>query len=493
MKIGLDQFLNVLQLDELTGRHTGKWIYQQVFSSIKNAIMEGKIPHGSILPPTRKVAEATGFSRSTVVTAYDLLRLERLVESQIGSGVRVVYEKNIPLESQSSNNALKDQLSDLAQSFYQNVHRVNVLDPRQVAFRPGLPPVDVFPIAIWKRLVNQFWQLVRARDLSYYPENGIENLRNTLADYLRLTRGMPCHKDQIMIVGGSLQSLYLIGSLLINPGDQVVMENPTFPNVHSLFSGLRAKILPARSDNKGLTLEPLRKISLDKTKLLHLTPSCQYPMGIQMPYSRRQDIVELAEKHNFFIVENDYEHEINGMKYGLKTIFSEDRNDRTFYLGTFNRILHPSIRLGYMVVPRHMISPLRAIARHSHLMVSISTQMVLDEFIQRDHLHKHVRRVNEIAAERKYLFEKFMSNIHSNHLTHINQNILSLHSLYELNKKSADKDFVKRFQEKKVVAHQLSKCYVESPEKQGLIFGYSCANPTGIEKNIHKLERILTR
>lgn len=488
MKIRLEQFVEIVSRERNKKNDSSQPLYNSLFRTIKRAIVSGAIPHSSILPPTRKLADALSISRSTVVTVYDLLRLEKLVESKAGSGYKVVYRQPSPVEDVADGEKLESQLSDLGKSFFHNVHRVNVLDPGQMAFRPGLPPIDVFPINTWKRLINQFWQLVRARDLNYYPENGLESLRSTLANYLSLTRGIPCHKDQIMIVGGSLQSLYLIGALLINPGDTVMMENPTFPNVHSLFTGLRSEIIGLKPDRSGISLKAVDRESLSRTKLLHATPSCQYPLGMQMSFERRKELVEQAHEHDFVIIENDYEHEINGMEQGVKTIFSLDSNDRTFYLGTFNRILHPSIRLGYMVVPRHLINPIRAIARHSHLMVSASTQTVLDEFIQRDYLYRHVQRVKEIALERQAVFEDLMKEKCARFLEPVNRNIQSLHKLYFLSEEHRDKKFLEKLAKENIVAHGLSKCYISNRQEQGLIFGYSCARPSKIKSKLNNLK-----
>jgi len=491
MKISIKQLVGFIQSELNVNRDSKKLLYQTIYEAIKGGIVNGSIPKDSQLPPTRKLANELGVSRSTIVTVYDLLRLERLVESRGGAGFKVIYENYTRIFNEPKDELLEGELSEMAKSFYKNVHRVNILDPGQSAFRPGLPPVDLFPINTWKKLVNQFWQLVRARDLSYYPENGIESLRSTIADYLRLTRGIVCHKDQIMIVGGSLQSLYLIGSLLLNPGDSVLLENPTFPNVHSLFSGLRADITGVPVDPEGMNLDHLNDRVLKDAKLIHITPSSHYPLGMQMSYDRRKRICQLAAKNNLFIIENDYEHEVNGMQIGLKTLYAEDVNNRTFYLGTFNRILHPSVRLGYMVVPEKMVAPIRAIARHSHLMVSPSTQMVIDEFIQKDYLHMHVRKVKHVAQERKEIFEKHMSRIKSLALNESSANAPSLHNLYKLSNSIPDKKAIDQMSERNVTAHQLSKCFVSDKKEQGLIFGYSCTPHASIPAKIDEISKAM--
>ena len=213
----------------------------------------------------------------------------------------VIYQERKNVLKKTRKTDVIEELSELGKTFHRNVHRVNVLDPVQSAFRPGIPPVDLFPINTWKKLVNKFWQRVRVRELNYYPENGVESLRRTLCDYLKISRGLECDFEQIMIVGGSLQSLNLIGSIILDPGDKVVIENPSFPNIISLFSSLKADLIRPESDENGLKLNSISKDDFGGSKIIHLTPSCQYPMGMQMPLERRLEILKMAQKNRSII------------------------------------------------------------------------------------------------------------------------------------------------------------------------------------------------
>ena len=150
-------------------------------------------------------------------------------------------------------------LSSEGKSFLANINLINPTDDKSIAFRPGLPPLDIFPVNLWKNLSNLYWRNIKTSTLSYYPSSGIESLKKSLASYLNISRNLKCNYHQIIIVSGSLQSLFLIGKVLINVGDTVYMENPTFPNVHTIFRSLNAKIEALDLDEQGAMVPSQKK------------------------------------------------------------------------------------------------------------------------------------------------------------------------------------------------------------------------------------------
>jgi GntR family transcriptional regulator/MocR family aminotransferase len=279
-----------------------------------------------------------------------------------------------------------------------------------------------------------------------------------------------------MIVSGSLQSLYLIGNVLIDKEDVVYLENPTFPNVISIFKSLRANVIPVEMDAEGLLVEKMEEIPGKKPKLVHVTPSNQYPLGGKMSLDRRNQLLDWANRNEALIIENDYEHEINNWQDPIASIFSLDRQQRTIYLGTFNRTLHPSIRLGYMILPPILLPAVKALQMHSHRFVPQSIQAVMTDFIRQNLIYKHLRNVVEEAADRKQLFLSLFEK-------HFDESILirmvdnsSFHLVAELNENTDDQQLVSALEAKGIVTHALSKCYIGPDKKRGLILGYSCIN-----------------
>ena len=462
-------------------------IYQDIYAFIKMAIIKHDLPNASELPATRKLATSLGISRSTAVKAYELLRLEGLLTSKTGAGHFIHFEQVEDLRADAQSGANLPEISETGRSFFNNVKLVNSVDDKSVAFRPGIPPLDIFPITQWKKQSNKYWQFTKASELSYYSETGVEALKKSIASYLLLTSNVKCDFRQIVIVSGSLQSLFLIGSLLINPGDGVYMENPTFPNVHSVYKGLRADVVGVDLDQEGIKLELPKNDGKTNMKLLHVTPSCQYPMGMAMTLSRKQEVIAFAKEKGLYIIENDYEHEINNFKAPTTPLFTLDKEQRTFYLGTFNRSLHPSIRIGFMVVPPQLIDPMRALIRHSHLFVSPSIQFILNSLIDNKILHKHLAKVQEVAEERYTLFSGIIKNQGQSILTEVKSKVPSLHITTLLNNNVPDKNVVDALTKKGIITHSLSKCYVSEPKQQGLIMGHSCIRTPLIKAKLQKL------
>ena len=493
MKVETRRIREILETPSAPGRKTPK--YQQIYSKVKQAILSGELPNSCELPPTRLLADALGVSRSTVIKVYDLLKLEGLLDATVGSCYKVVSPgaEATPTDEHTAPDRSYVSVSEGAKAFRQNLGLINAIDDPGIAFRPGIPPLDLFPITRWKKLSDEYWKFVRASELSYYAGAGVEVLRKTISNYLNLRRNVKCDYSRVFILSGSLQSLYLIGNLLLNPGDEVILENPTFPNAHSVFKSLRGKVTGANVDRDGIVTEGLRQRMTAGAKLIHLTPSHQYPLGVRMSDQRKQEVLALANEKGLYIIENDYENEINHPDRDGKPIFSLDRQDRTFYLGTFNRTLHPSIRVGFVIVPRHLVTNFHAMVIHSHRFVSPTGQVVLRGFIEKNFLHEHLKNVAREAQNRHDRFMEFLETHMSAQLQPIRSSSASLHITALLKNGVSDTKVVSALAEKGIVAHALSKCYISPEKKQGLIFGYSSVKPRHMTPIMNKMADILKK
>lgn len=473
----------------------GRNLYLRLYNEIKHLIQENEIPEGNLLPPTRQLAAGLQISRSTVIKAYELLIFEGYLTSIHGSGYRV---KNIASTFKAvKSNVLSDvrypDLSDVGKSFLGTVNLQNSTDDVSIAFRPGLPPLDIFPVGQWKNLTNLYWRHINSSSLTYSSTSGNEQLKRNLAAYLNLTRKIKCDPQQIIVVSGSLQSLFVLGSVLLNPGDKVTIENPTFPNVHSIFKGLRGDILPVNVDAYGLDVDALNQEKYKQSKIIHTVPSCHYPSGIKMSPERRMKLVQWASENNVLIIENDYEHEINNYIDFQPSLFSLDQEQRTVFLGTFNRLLHPSIRVGYMVVPYFLLNTVEAFLKHSHRFVPSSIQVVLSQFIEKNFLYHHIKNVVSAASERKVFFDKTFKNLFQNQFTLSDSSTKSLHTVAYLNSERNDTELIDILHKNSLICHSYSKCYVSNPQKHGLILGYSAVRTTVIKQKLIQMEGVLRK
>jgi len=465
-------------------------LYVSLYEQLKAMIEEGVLPEGAAMPPTRMLSERLGFGRSTVVKAYGLLTENHLLKARQGSAYTVVRPVKRQTPALASTQAAYPDLSHLGQSFLQNAHILTAGMGEGLAFTPGLPPIDVFPVGQWQKLTNIYWRTIKSQDLNYTISSGLDALKQSIADYLRLSRRLACDPSQIIVVSGSLQSLFLLGCVLINPGDTVCLENPTFPNVLSIFKSLNANLMPVEGRGDALQLPEGPFEAGAAPKVLHLTPSNQYPLGGSMSLEARKNVLDWAERHNALIIENDYEHEINNWYNPVEALYSLDTSQRTIYLGTFNRILHPSIRLGYMVVPPFLLPAVKALQMHSHRFVPQSIQVVMADFIKTYNIYKHVRRAIQEAEVRREHFQSQFGKLFGSGLRLTEPPTPSFHLLAELDAGKDDTRLVAALEAKGVVTHALSRCYGGEAERQGLIMGYSCVNKSGAAAALARMAKV---
>jgi GntR family transcriptional regulator / MocR family aminotransferase len=468
-------------------------LYDLIFQIIRDAIQADDLPRGSSLPSTRLLAQELGVSRSTIVQVYDLLKVGSLIESRPGAGYRVskVFVKVPEQDAPPLDWGRYPALSETGKSFLGSLPLLETTMDEETAFRPGLPPLDIFPVNQWKILSNSYWRHVKDDQLSYVSNSGAKQLREALASYLNYTRKIKCTPQQIIVVSGSLQSLYIIGNTLLNPGDHIAHENPTFPNVISIFKGLRAQVHPVPVDQEGLMVSALPQKSAAPVKIVHAVPSCHYPTGKRMSLARRLELLQWAREHGSIIIENDYEHEVNNYQDFIPSIYSLDQEQRTFFLGTFNRLLHPSIRIGYMVVPLQYLGAMEALLRYLHRFVPNSKQMVLSQFIEKNFMYNHVLQLIAVAERRRALFcAAFRESFDGAISIDDRYGTRSLHVLAELPAHIPDQKLVKHFRAYDIAAHAYSKTFVGEAAQQGLVLGYAPVNTKDMLQKIQKMKKL---
>jgi GntR family transcriptional regulator/MocR family aminotransferase len=230
-----------------------------------------------------------------------------------------------------------------------------------------------------------------------------------------------------------------------------------------------------------------------KPKLIHVTPSCQYPTGIQMTQARREELLQFASQNKSIIIENDYEHELNNSSHPLPAIFSLDKEQRTIYLGTFNRILHPSIRIGYMVVPKQLIKPIEIMLKHSHRFVAPSIQYVLNQFIEKRYLQNHfVNLIETVSAREDFFRQTFKSVFNANELEIMPQKVLGLQSLIKINSSSLDEQtIIACLAQNQISVHSLQACSLTKTKNKGLLMGHSSVSKTIIKNKLTRMRQLI--
>ena len=370
---------------------------RQLYQALRERILDGRLGGRTRLPASRDLAGLLGVSRNTVSRAFDQLYAEGYIEGRVGAGTFVADLREPSPRSTADSPpgpAHGPALRLLAE------HRLN---PRPAgpprAFRVGVPAFDLFPFEIWARLSARFWRRPPPEALGYGDPAGDWRLRELVAAYLRSSRGLTCTPEQVLITCGSQQAISLCAQLLLQAGERVAIENPGYRAAGHAFAVAGARLCGVPVDDEGLDTAALQ--ALGTCRLAYVTPSHQYPTGVTLSLARRLELLAWAERHDAWVIEDDYDGEYRYRGVPLAPLATLDRSGRVLYVGTFCKIAFPALRLGYLVLPPELVEPFaqrRALdMRHSE----IGSQAVMAEFIAAGHFQRHVRRMREAARMRR--------------------------------------------------------------------------------------------
>ena len=389
---------------------SGQPLYRQIYSHVRQCILDGRLAPGARLPSTRQLAADLRVSRSTAVQAYEQLRAEGYIEGIGGAETRVsgALPDSFVRAGAHSTEPVAQHRSSLvpsarARATLAMLRRTSPpfgAGPR--AFRAGVPAVDVFPVDTWGRIMARRWGRTPARDLSYSDPFGYRPLREAIADYLRAARGVRCTADQVMVVAGSQQGLDLASRVLLDAGDRVWLEDPGYHGARGAFSAAGANVVPVPVDQDGLDVMAGRTLAPD-AKMAFVTPSRQLPLGSTMSLPRRIALLEWATSARAAIYEDDYDSEFRYASRPLPALQGLDRTGCVIYAGTFSKVAFPSLRLGYLVVPTALVDVFAASRHFIDFHSPYLEQAVMTDFIVEGHFERHIRRMRAIYHDRQVL------------------------------------------------------------------------------------------
>jgi len=395
----------------LDGKQRSVPLYRQIYEAVRRAILGGELIRGAKVPGSRLLAKELGVSRMTVVNAYDQLFAEGYLEGKTGAGTYVastlpeamlrVDELSSPQRKAVANPG-DHTLSRRGKWFAStSITKLRVQpDGNNYAFQNGVPALDEFPFKVWSQLASRRWRNPPRELLGYGDPAGYGPLREIIAAHLRSTRAVQCDADQVIIVAGSQQAVDLTARILLDPDDVVWVEDPCYPGAHNALLSAGAKVVSIPVDEEGFDLAAALQRS-GKARLVYVTPSHQFPLGITMSLSRRLMLLEWARRSGALIIEDDYNSEFRYAGRPLASLQGLDEDGRVIYVGTFSKTIFPSMRLGCIVVPKGLseafIAARALVDRHSPSL----DQAILADFISEGHFTRHIRKMRSLYAERQ--------------------------------------------------------------------------------------------
>ncbi|HEV7672148.1 MAG TPA: PLP-dependent aminotransferase family protein [Thermoanaerobaculia bacterium] len=386
----------------LPPREPGEPAAHWLSSALRREILEGRLRPGARLPATRDLASQYGLSRGTIVSAFEALAAEGYVEGTTGSGTYVnrVLPDDLLEVGRPAGRAPKAQHLPRRRisAFGRQAREFSGLEARPArAFRTNVPALDLFPTTLWAQLTARCHRRASASLLRGCDPMGYPPLQEALAEYLATSRGVKCVKEQIAVVSGVQESIDLAARLFLDPGDRVCMEDPGYPGAALVFAALGAKISAVPLDEEGMTIPRPRQ---GDARLVYITPGHQFPTGIGMSLPRRLALLDWARTAGAAILEDDYDSEFRYSGRPVPALQGLDRHGSVLFTGSFSKVLFPSLRLGYLVVPHDLVDTVAAMRSISSRHAPLLEQAVLCDFITEGHFGRHLRRMREIYAER---------------------------------------------------------------------------------------------
>ncbi len=377
-------------------------LYRQIYDWFRGAIVDGRLRPGQRIPSTRALASELGVSRIPVLVAFEQLQAEGYLEPRVGSGTLVA--RSLPEVKRRGGPRTRPRPQGPRRLSRDGKRLAAVPPPVWLhtlgAFRASLPSADHFPAAIWSRLLARHARRASMDLLAYTHAMGYLPLREAIAEYLATVRSIRADPQQIMIVTGSQQGLYLSARVLIDPEDPVWMEEPGYHGAHQAFSAFGARLVPVPVDAEGLDVEEGLRRS-PSARAIYVTPSHQYPLGMTMSAARRLRLLDWASRQGAWILEDDYDSEYWFTARRPSSLHGLDADARVIYLGTFSKVLFPALRLGYVILPEDLVSAFTAAREEADICASTLTQAALTDFIREGHFARHLRRMRTLYAERR--------------------------------------------------------------------------------------------
>lgn len=468
----------------LVDRASDAPLHRQIYDQWRQGILTGRFRRAERVPSTRELSIALEISRSTVTQAYDQLIAEGYLETAQGSGTFVC--RKLPDELLRPNHQQVHpveetpaiRLSRYGMGLNQDFSYPSP-PPGFIGFTQWRPDLNLFPIAIWRKMMLRGLRTAAPKLFDYSDESaGYGPLRDEIAAYVSRSRAVRCTAEQVVIVNGSAQGIDLCVRLLLEPGDEVAIENPGYHGAHRIFAGYGARLRPARVDENGIVIGDLGK----KARLVYVTPSHQFPQGVAMSLARRLELIEWSRQHNAVLMEDDYDSEYRFSGPPLPSLQGLATGVAVIYIGTFSKVMFPSLRIGFVIAPKSLVARVQRAKWLADRQTPIPGQAALADFISEGHLERHIRRMRRIYGVRRDALVESLER-HFGDRVQIRGDAAGMHLLVRFE----DERIAEKAAAAKVQLVSSRACYLTEPPAGEFILGFSSIGERSIREGIRRL------
>src|SRR5438067_4492042 len=473
-------------------------LHQQLYRQIRDELVSGSFTdNSSRLPSTRALAADLGISRLTVNIAFEKLHAEGYLRSRIGSGTFVA--DSLPETFLSPRRPKTELLIELPPRLSDRVRNIpdrrvgkqfdfGIAGPPGVTFVPAVAALDEFPIEIWERLRAEVLVKKGAHLLQYASSRGDPELRKALATYLCDYRGARCHPDQIIITAGTQQAMMISAMALVNRGEVAWIEDPGFYQARRTFGFAGATVVPRPVDREGITI--VRPSKQGSPKIIYVTPSHQFPLGMTMSLARRTALIDFARTCEAYIFEDDHNSEFRYTGPPLPCLQGLDNVGRVIYSGTMSKILYPSLRLGYILAPEQLVEPMIKIRAVTDQHSPAIDQATLARFLTEGYFLSHIKRMRKLYSDRREYFIAQFNNLLSKYFI-LEIPEAGLHFVAWLRRKADLPEITRVCGEIGMRPSPLSSCFMKAEAEPALTFGFAAWSRAQIREGLSKFAAAL--
>ncbi|MGI8332390.1 PLP-dependent aminotransferase family protein [Actinomadura scrupuli] len=459
----------------------------QIYRQIRSGVLDGLLRPGETLPPTRELAARLAVSRNTVSAAYDRLTAEGFLTTRVGAGTFVAAGLFAGPSAEGRARARRPARPPRPRAVWGTIPEspLAMADAPEFDFRAGSPDARLFPYQAWRRLLTREVSASAVPPGAHGDPAGHPALRAAIARHVGVSRAVPAGADDVIVTAGAQQALDLVARVLLAPGDTAAVEDPGYPPPRWLLATQGVRVAAVPVDAEGLVVDAIPA----GARMVHVTPSHQFPLGLAMSLERRMALLAWAERQDAVIVEDDYDSEFRYGGRPIEPLHSLDRGGRVVYVGSFSKVLLPSLRLGFLVAPPSLREALRTARHIADLHGPLAEQGALAGLIDEGLLARHIRRMRGEYRRRHEHIGRVLARDFAE-ILEVVPSAAGLHLSALLPEGTDDRAVVARAREAGVGLLPLSDFFA-GRGRPGLLLGYGAIAPGRIEEGLARLRKAL--
>jgi GntR family transcriptional regulator / MocR family aminotransferase len=457
---------------------------RQIYEFWRAGILSGRFSGGERVPSTRDVATALDLSRGTITQAYEQLLSEGYFQTTRGAGTfvcRQLPEKLLNAPAAPGRRHAQDVAAPLS-SFGKRLQKdfqYPDKQPGDLYLSHWGPDLDLFPLKTWNRLYARSLRSLGPDALGYAEHvRGYEPLREEIAKYVSRSRAVTCGPDQVIVVNGSQQGLDLCARLLLEPGDEVAVENPGYSGASRVFEACGARLRPIPVDGEGMVCSRLGATA----RLAYVTPAHQFPTGVALSLRRRLELIGWARQHRAVIIEDDYDSEYRYSGAPMPALQGLATGVAVVYCGTFSKVMFPGLRVGYLIVPKSMVPAFTRAKWLADRHTPVHQQATLHHFMKDGHLERHIRRMRRTYELRRTTLIEAL-HFHFGDRATVLGEAAGMHAYVRF----SDSDIAARAARNKVQLRDVQPYFLGRAPANEYLIGFSMLSESGIREGIKRL------